>query len=98
MSPANGAAIERLMSEPNIAAQANANSLADRRLGRRLVPLFADGRAKFTGSDCHGVRRRPPNLPDGRKALLSALGAEFLARLDEDNERFLEELCRKKQA
>ena len=98
MSPANEKAIERLLSEPNIKAQANVNSLADRRLGRKLVPLFADGKARFIGSDCHGVRHRPPNLPDGRKALLSALGVDFMAGFDEDNEKFLEELCRKKQA
>ena len=89
MSPANEKAIERLLSEPNIKAQVNANTLTDRRMARRLLPMYTDGRAKFIGSDCHGVRHRPPNLPTGREALASALGAEFLAKLDKENEEFL---------
>ena len=51
--------------------------------------MYTDGRAKFIGSDCHGVRHRPPNLPNGREPFASALGQDTLSKLDEENKSFI---------
>ncbi len=39
------------------------------------------------GSDCHGVRRRPPNLSQGRQVLEAKLGTDYVRQMDERSER-----------
>ena len=54
--------------------------------------MFASGEAHMLGSDCHGMNRRPPNLPTGMDALRAALGDDFLRRMNECNKELLKGL------
>lgn len=72
-----------------IRIQVNAEAFDDRKLRRKLIKMFASGEVHMLGSDCHGMNRRPPNLPIGMDALRSALGEDFLLRMNERNKELL---------
>ena len=72
-----------------IRIQVNAEAFDDRKLRRKLIKMFASGEAHMLGSDCHGMNRRPPNLPAGMNALRAALGDDFLRRMNECNKELL---------
>lgn len=75
-----------------IRIQVNAEAFDDRKLRRKLIKMFASGEAHMLGSDCHGMNRRPPNLPAGMDALRAALGDDFLRRMNESNKELLKGL------
>lgn len=72
-----------------IKIQVNAEAFEDRKLRKRLIKMFAAGEAHVLGSDCHGMHRRPPNLPIGMDALRDALGESFLCDMNARNEELL---------
>lgn len=71
--------------------QINAGPLTDWKQSRKLIKLFASGKAHFLGSDCHGMHRRPPNMGEGIAVLQKKLGSDFIETLDENNISFLRE-------
>ena len=75
-----------------IRIQVNAEAFDDRKLRRKLIKMFASGEAHMLGSDCHGMNRRPPNLPAGMDALRAVLGDDFLRRMNECNKELLKGL------
>lgn len=74
--------INELLEMP-VLVQINSNSLLDWKQSRKLVRLFRDGKAHVLGSDCHGMRHRPPNLLEGRAVLSKKNGEDFIKRMDE---------------
>ncbi len=86
--PGNRKRIQELLELP-VKVQINAQSLTEWKSRGRLVRMFRDGQAHFLGSDCHGLHRRPPNLPLGREALGQKLGLEFVDEMDEAGARLL---------
>ena len=87
MARRNMGAVERAF-RAGAVAQVNAGALADRRRAKRLAGLFESGRARFLGSDCHGMGRRPPNMAEGARALEAALGSRAWERMKKENEEF----------
>ncbi len=84
----NGAYLRQLTEMP-VVVQINAEGLLDWRQRGRLIRMFGRGEAHLLGSDCHGLRRRPPNLTEGRQVLRKKLGQDILDRID----RCGEQLC-----
>lgn len=75
-----------------IKIQVNAEAFENRKLKRNLVRMFNDGKAHMLGSDCHGMNRRPPNLPTGMDVLRKELGDAFIDSMNECNEKVLRRL------
>ena len=84
----NAALVEQLLEMP-VLVQINAEGLLEWRQRGRLVKMIRSGRVHFLGSDCHGIRHRPPNLGEGREALRKKLGQECLDRIDRLSEELL---------
>lgn len=75
-----------------IRIQVNSEAFENRKLRKKLIKMFADGDAHMLGSDCHGMNRRPPNLPTGINVLRDELGDAFIQSLKEGNEEMLRRL------
>jgi protein-tyrosine phosphatase len=73
--------IEELLKLPVI-IQINAEPLTDWRQRRAILKMFKAGKAHLLGSDCHGMRHRPPNLSAGRAVIQRKLGIEYLDQID----------------
>lgn len=86
--PGNGKAMGNILEMP-LYVQINAGSLLDWRKRRRILRMFRKGQAHLLGSDCHGMNRRPPNLPVGRHVIEKKLGIDYLTRIDQQGERLL---------
>lgn len=73
--------INELLEMP-VLVQINSQSLLDWKQSRKLIGLFRKGKAHVLGSDCHGMRHRPPNLSEGRTVLSKKNGEDFVSRMD----------------
>jgi protein-tyrosine phosphatase len=85
---ANADYIEDLLEMP-VLAQINAESLLDWRQRGMLIKMVRNGQIHLLGSDCHGIRHRPPNLGEGRAVLRKKLGQACLDRIDGLSEELL---------
>ena len=77
--------LEKLAELP-IGLQVNAGSLirwSTRKLALELLKLAP---YPLLGSDCHNLRRRPPNLKEGRAVVQKKLGWDFLRQMDQNAE------------
>ena len=72
-----------------IKIQVNAGAFDNRKVRRKLIKMFAAGEAHMLGSDCHGMNRRPPNLPVGAEAIRTELGEAALLKLNKENEELI---------
>lgn len=72
-----------------IKIQVNAEAFDNRKVRRKLIKMFAAGEAHMLGSDCHGMNRRPPNLPVGAEAIRTELGEAALLKLNKENEELI---------
>jgi protein-tyrosine phosphatase len=66
--------------------QINAESLLDWRQRGKMLKMIKNEQVHLLGSDCHGMRHRPPNLDEGREVLRRKLGQECLDRIDRCSE------------
>lgn len=73
--------LERLLKLP-IGVQVNAETLIHWRTRKFALQLLQAARLPLVGSDCHNMKRRPPNLAKARRVIRRKLGADFLARMD----------------
>ncbi len=72
-----------------VCLQINAGSLLEwgsRRLDKKILQT---GLPVVLGSDCHNMRHRRPNLPEGREMIRKKWGADVLARMDRNAEKLL---------
>ena len=84
-SQSNRDRLEKLAELP-IGLQINAGSLirwSTRKLALELLKLAP---YPLLGSDCHNLRRRPPNLKEGRAVVQKKLGWDFLRQMDQNAE------------
>lgn len=73
---------DRLL-DRGILMQANANFFTDFGTRRRALSLLRRGVVRFIGSDCHGVRFRPPHIGDAARLIEKKLGKDFFCDLCE---------------
>lgn len=72
------------MAELPIGLQVNAGSLISWRTRKLALELLRLTEMPLLGSDSHNLTSRAPNLKGGRDVIRRKLGAEFLARMDEN--------------
>lgn len=84
----NAELFEELLDLP-VTVQINAESLIDWRQRGKMIKMVKNERVHLLGSDCHGMRHRPPNLGEGREVLIRRLGQEYLDRIDRCSEELL---------
>lgn len=73
---------ERL-EQTGVLMQSNAEYFLSSILHRqKALHLFKKGKIHLLGSDCHSVKRRPPNLGQAVQLIHKKLGPQFLERLD----------------
>lgn len=61
--------------------QVNASYFAERVTRRRALRLLAEGAIHLIGSDCHGVRNRPPRMDEAIAAIRKKYGEAMIADL-----------------
>lgn len=76
-----------LLAQLPLAMQVNASSLMRWRTRTLALELLCRCQIPLLASDCHDLKRRPPNLKGGRSIVERKLGAEFLAAMDENARR-----------
>ena len=73
----------------SVMIQINAESLLDWRQRGKMIKMVKNEQVHLLGSDCHGMRHRPPNLGEGREVLIRKLGQEYLDRIDRCSEELV---------
>lgn len=71
--------------------QINAGALEDRKERKVALKLLKEELPVVMGSDCHGMKRRPPNLASGRKILEKKMGTACLEQMYELGQRIMED-------
>lgn len=71
------------LAESGILMQANAEFFLDFFSKRKALQLLQSGFVRFLGSDCHGVKYRPPNIGKAYGVIESKLGSDFLNYFNE---------------
>jgi protein-tyrosine phosphatase len=84
----NNEYIEDMLELP-VLTQINAEGLLDWHQRRKLIKMLRNGQIHLLGSDCHGIKHRPPNLGEGRDVIRKKIGAEILDRIDRRSEELL---------
>lgn len=70
-------------------AQINAEALISHRTRNLALHLLSDGKVQLLGSDSHDLKRRVPNLHDGRIIVKKRLGSTCLKKIDLLGEKLL---------
>lgn len=73
---------ERLI-ESGILMQANAEFFIDFFSKRKALQLLQNGFIRFLGSDCHGIKFRPPVIGKAFEAIENKLGTDFVNYFNE---------------
>lgn len=71
--------------------QINAGGLEDRKERKVALKLLKEELPIVMGSDCHGIKRRPPNLASGRNIVEKKMGTACLEQIDELGQRIMED-------
>lgn len=73
--------IQELLKLP-VYVQINAGSMEKWMTRMKIYKILKNKKVIFLGSDCHGIKRRIPNIPNGRNRLKKKLGDEKLAHME----------------
>lgn len=73
--------------ENGVLMQVNASYFNDRRTRRKALRRLADGEIHLLGSDCHGVRSRPPAMNEAMAVIRKRLDETAITRIGERAER-----------
>lgn len=74
-----------------VVVQLNTGSFLEWKSRRFDLRLMKTGRQVLLGSDCHNMRRRPPNMKEGRAVIEKKMGAGMLRQIDQFAESLLKE-------
>lgn len=73
---------ERLLKN-DVLMQANASFFTDWKTGRKALRMLQQGKIQLLGSDCHNLKRRPPQLDRAYSAISKRFGNDFLSQMNE---------------
>jgi len=62
--------------------QVNAEAMQMRRSRKFVFKLIENGFSVLLGTDCHNMKRRKPNMEEGRAAIAKAFGRSYLQSMD----------------
>ncbi len=65
-----------------VMVQTNGEAFTNVKLRRRIMRMISKNEIQLLGSDCHNIRKLPPNLDTACKIILSRLGEEQLRKID----------------
>ncbi len=74
-------ALHRLYTS-GILAQLNAGFFNGFSTRRKALAMLTNGHAQFIGSDCHGLKNRPPQIGTAFKMIEKKLGQEFVSQIN----------------
>ena len=80
--------IQELLELP-VYVQVNAGSMEKWLIRRKIYKILKKKKVIFLGSDCHGIRRRIPNMINGRERLKKKLGEEKLFHMEWEIEKVI---------
>lgn len=79
-----------MLAENGILFQVNASAFSEFATKRKVIKMLKNGLVYFIGSDCHNLKKRPPNIEAAFNVISKKLGIDFLNELNSFGQSMLD--------
>ena len=83
--------VAKLMDDPNILIQCNAEFFIDRPTASKAIKMLKSGRVDLLGSDCHRINHRKPNLAEAVEIIKKKAKPELLEHIWNTSRKIFEQ-------